>query len=60
MCRSATCLVATNPATGEVNHVNVLRAVRAAGYRDKIGLEFMPLDQDDARAVRDMLALGVS
>ncbi len=48
------------PGTGEVNHANRLRAVRAAGYRDKIGLEFMPLDQDDARAVKDMLTLGVS
>jgi hydroxypyruvate isomerase len=48
------------PGTGEVNHANLLRAVRAAGYRDKIGLEFMPLDQDDARAVKDMVALGVS
>ena len=36
------------------------RAVRAAGYRDAIGLEFMPLDQDDARAVEAMLALGVT
>lgn len=48
------------PGTGEVNHANLLRAVRAAGYRDKIGLEFMPLDQNDAKAVTDMLALGVS
>jgi hydroxypyruvate isomerase len=48
------------PGTGEVNHANLLRAVRAAGYRDKIGLEFMPLGQDDTRAVQDMLALGVS
>jgi hydroxypyruvate isomerase len=47
------------PGTGEVNHTNLLRSVRAAGYHDKIGLEFMPLDQDDARAVKDMLALGV-
>ena len=47
------------PGTGEVNHANLLRAVRAAGYRGKIGLEFMPLDQDDAKAVKDMLALGV-
>jgi hydroxypyruvate isomerase len=47
------------PGTGEVNHANLLRAVRSAGYRDKIGLEFMPLGQDDARAVKDMLALGV-
>jgi hydroxypyruvate isomerase len=48
------------PGTGEVHHANLLRAVRAAGYRDKIGLEFMPLDQDDARAVKDMLTLGVA
>jgi hydroxypyruvate isomerase len=48
------------PGTGEVNHANLLRAVRAAGYRGKIGLEFIPLDQDDAKAVEAMLALGVS
>ena len=48
------------PGTGEVNHANLLRAVRAAGYRGKIGLEFMPLDQDDAKAVDEMLALGVA
>jgi hydroxypyruvate isomerase len=45
------------PGTGEVNHTNLLKAVRAAGYRGKIGLEFLPLDQDDAKAVQDMLAL---
>ena len=48
------------PGTGEVNHTNLLKAVRAAGYRGKIGLEFIPLDQDDAKAVRDMLAVGVA
>jgi len=48
------------PGTGEVNHANLLRAVRAAGYRGKIGLEFLPLDQNDAEAVQDMLALGVA
>jgi hydroxypyruvate isomerase len=48
------------PGTGEVNHANLLRAVRASGYRGKIGLEFQPLDQDDAKAVQDMLALGVT
>ena len=47
------------PGTGEVNHANLLRAVRAAGYVGAIGLEFLPLDQDDAKAVNDMLALGV-
>jgi hydroxypyruvate isomerase len=48
------------PGTGEINHANLLKAVRAAGYRGKIGLEFLPLDQDDAKAVKDMLALGVA
>jgi hydroxypyruvate isomerase len=48
------------PGTGEINHANLLKAVRAAGYRDKIGLEFMPLDQNDGRAVDDLLALGVA
>src|SRR6478609_1737932 len=47
------------PGTGEINHANLLKAVRAAGYHDPIGLEFMPADQNDARAVQDMLALGV-
>jgi hydroxypyruvate isomerase len=48
------------PGTGEVNHANLLKAVRAAGYRGKIGLEFLPSDQDDAKAVKDMLALGIA
>ncbi|MFO1248866.1 MAG: TIM barrel protein [Alphaproteobacteria bacterium] len=47
------------PGTGEINHANLLRAVRAAGYKGKIGLEFMPLDQNDAKAVEDMLALSL-
>jgi len=59
MSRSAMCRVAINR-TGEIHHANLLKAVRAAGYRDPIGLEFMPLDQNDARAVTDMLALGVA
>ena len=48
------------PGTGEIHHANLLKAVRAAGYRGRIGLEFMPLDQDDAKAVQDMLAVGVA
>jgi hydroxypyruvate isomerase len=47
------------PGTGEVNHTNLLRAVRAAGYRGQIGLEFLPLDQNDRKAVDDMLAVGI-
>ena len=46
------------PGTGEVNHANLFKAVRAAGYRGKIGLEFMPLDQNDAKAVQAMLDLS--
>jgi hydroxypyruvate isomerase len=45
------------PGTGEVNHANLIRAVRAAGYRDVIGLEFMPLDENVAAAVEAMLTL---
>ena len=47
------------PGTGEVNHANLFKAVRAAGYRGKIGLEFMPQDQNDAKAVQAMLDLSV-
>jgi hydroxypyruvate isomerase len=47
------------PGSGEIHHANLLKAVRAAGYRDPIGLEFLPLNQDDAKAVKDLLALGV-
>jgi hydroxypyruvate isomerase len=45
------------PGTGEVNHANLIRAIRAAGYTGPIGLEFSPLDNNDARAVDAILAL---
>jgi hydroxypyruvate isomerase len=45
------------PGTGEINHANLLRAIRAAGYTGAIGLEFSPLDNNDARAVDAVLAL---
>lgn len=45
------------PGTGEINHTNLIRAVRAAGYRDPIGLEFMPQNDDAAAAVRATAAL---
>jgi len=45
------------PGTGEVNHANLIRAVRAAGFAGPIGLEFSPLDNNDARAVDAVLAL---
>ncbi|OAI44409.1 hydroxypyruvate isomerase [Rhizomicrobium sp. SCGC AG-212-E05] len=31
------------PGTGEINHANLIHAIRAGGYKGKIGLEFMPL-----------------
>jgi len=40
------------PGTGEVNHANLIGAVRAAGFKEPIGLEFMPLDGNWQRAVR--------
>jgi len=46
------------PGTGEVNHNNLIGAVRAAGFRDAIGLEFAPLDDNVERAVERVLALG--
>jgi len=41
------------PGTGEVNHVNLLKAIRAAGYTGPIGLEYYPLDTDSDRAAQD-------
>ncbi len=46
------------PGTGEVNHVNLLRAIRAAGYQGPMGLEYFPLDKDNDRAIRDAVVLS--
>ena len=46
------------PGTGEINHANLIRAVRAAGYKDPIGLEFLPLNDDAPAAVKSVLALA--
>ena len=45
------------PGTGEINHAALIRAVRAAGYKDKIGLEFIPLADDGAAAVAAVAGL---
>lgn len=45
------------PGTGEINHVNLIRAVRAAGYARAIGLEFSPKDNDVPAAIAAVLAL---
>jgi hydroxypyruvate isomerase len=47
------------PGTGEVNHANLLKAVRAAGYQGKIGLEFMPLNDNWRAAVKSVTGLDV-
>ncbi|MDV6333106.1 TIM barrel protein [Asticcacaulis sp. 201] len=46
------------PGTGEVNHVNLLKAIRAAGYKGPMGLEYFPLDKDNERAVREAVSLS--
>ncbi|ESQ82655.1 hypothetical protein AEAC466_16065 [Asticcacaulis sp. AC466] len=46
------------PGTGEVNHVNLLKAIRAAGYKGPMGLEYYPLDKDNERAVREAASLS--
>ena len=48
------------PGTGEVNHVNLLKAIRAAGYKGPMGLEYYPLDDDHSRAVSEAAALSVA
>ena len=48
------------PGTGEVNHVNLLKAIRAAGYKGPMGLEYYPLDNDYKRAVSDAMALSIA
>jgi hydroxypyruvate isomerase len=47
------------PGTGEINHAGLIRAVRAAGYQGKIGLEFMPLDDNWRAAVKSVTGLDV-
>ena len=46
------------PGTGEMDYVNIIRAAREGGYEGVIGLECVPKDQDNERAVRDVIALA--
>ena len=48
------------PGTGEVNHVNLLKAIRAAGYKGPMGLEYFPVDNDDKRAANDAVTLSAA
>ncbi len=46
------------PGTGEMDYVNIIRAAREGGYDGPIGLECVPKDQDNTRAVNDVIALA--
>lgn len=48
------------PGTGDVNYANVIREVRASGYKRPIGLECWPKDADYDRALADVLSLADS
>ena len=48
------------PGTGEVNHVNLLKGIRAAGYKGPMGLEYFPADNDDKRAANEAVTLSVA
>lgn len=48
------------PGTGEVNHVNLLKGIRAAGYKGFMGLEYNPLGADYEKATRDAVELSLA
>ena len=48
------------PGTGEVNYVNVLKALDDAGYQGHCGFEFRPSDNSDAALTRAMAACGLA
>lgn len=48
------------PGTGEVNYVNVLRALDEAGYEGYCGFEFTPSDSSEAALKRAMKACGLA
>jgi hydroxypyruvate isomerase len=48
------------PGTGEVNHVNLLKAIRAAGYKGFLGLEYNPLNGDYEKATKDAVDLSLA
>ena len=45
------------PGTGEINHANLIHAIRANDYKGKIGLEFMPLLDNWRAAVKAVAGL---
>ena len=46
------------PGTGDVNYVNVIKALRAGGYGGPIGLELWAKDKDYSRAIADIQTLA--
>lgn len=44
------------PGTGELNYVNIIKALHAAGYDGTVGFEFTPVGDDDTVA-RDILGM---
>ena len=48
------------PGTGEINHANLIHAIRAGGYKGKIGLEFMPLLDNWRAAVKAVAGLDAN
>lgn len=48
------------PGTGEINYVNVLRAIEALGYAGYIGLEYRPKDDADVSLRRSKDIAGVA
>ncbi len=53
----ADCPGRRHPGTGELNYANIYRAIRAAGYRGSIGMEFLANEDHDREliAMRRML-----
>jgi len=47
------------PGTGEVNYINVLKALDEAGYEGFCGFEFRPSDSSDAALKRARVACGL-
>ena len=45
------------PGTGELSHVNIIRALKSAGYDGNIGFEFEPKDGSSDQIVPDVLNL---
>jgi len=45
------------PGTGEMNYVNIIRALKKTGYNRVVGFEFAPVNGDDDTIARETLAM---